>query len=85
VFGVTTSIKEGGENQPVLTVLHEKHFEGNIIDDLAENNLQKLTIAISKLKEKKSLKWDLEFLKEVKIEGLNRQRLSGCIQGFKGR
>jgi hypothetical protein len=77
------SPKEGGENQPVLTVLHEKHFEVNILDNLAKNNLQKLTIEISKLKEKKSLKWDLEFLKEVKIEGLKDKDYRNAFKGLK--
>jgi hypothetical protein len=75
--------KERGENQPALTVLHEKNFEGNIIHDLAENNVQKLPIAISKLKEKKSLKWDLEFLKEVKIEGLKDKDYRDAFKGLK--
>jgi hypothetical protein len=46
------AIKEGIGNQRVSTILHENYFEENIIDDLAETNLEMLTITTSKLKEK---------------------------------
>jgi hypothetical protein len=75
--------KEECENHPFLTVLYKKNFEQNIIDDLTENNLQNLTIEISRLKEKKWLKYDLEFLKDVKIEGLKDKDYLDAFKSLK--
>jgi hypothetical protein len=71
--------KGGSEEQPIQTVLQEKHFETK---KLLNINKEEVIIAATKLRYKKWINWNKEFLEEVKEEGAKDKEYLEALQSL---
>jgi hypothetical protein len=71
--------KGGSEEQPIQTVLQEKHFENK---KLLNTNKEVIIIAATKLPYKRWINWNKVFLEEVKEEGAKDEEYLEAIQSL---